>query len=190
VSIFCTYEISKLMVYRALQKQGLELQRQLAESSQREFEAIKVSLLQSTCQTWPGSTIPTVENTLGQNVRPDSSFTELQSRDQPTDLHSQYRKAKTGWQRQQRFIARFQTPSWLSHNRSAWEICCYQAQSGWDFMLRTYNVLHEDNPIWAFLHEGNVSEIRKLFVEGKASPFDRDGWGRTVLDVWHEFLLL
>jgi hypothetical protein len=51
------------------------------------------------------------------------------------------------------------------------------------FTLRAYNIVPSDSPILEYVQQGNIGEVQKLFEKRKASPYDRDPYGFTLLDV-------
>ncbi|THV53833.1 hypothetical protein BGAL_0041g00420 [Botrytis galanthina] len=63
-----------------------------------------------------------------------------------------------------------------------WELCAYQQSiSGWTFTLRTYNVVDMNSPIMKMASEGNVAGMQQLFQSRRASLFDVDEFGYTIL---------
>lgn len=49
--------------------------------------------------------------------------------------------------------------------------------------LSTFNVVSWNAPILMAVEAGDLIEARKLLVEGKGSPSDRNEWGNSLLDV-------
>jgi hypothetical protein len=65
-------------------------------------------------------------------------------------------------------------PTWFSNR--VWEIQCQKAYSGWDFKLRTYNIVSAKSEIVDAIRYDNVEHMRRLFIEKQASPFDRTSY--------------
>jgi hypothetical protein len=62
-------------------------------------------------------------------------------------------------------------PTWFSNR--VWEIQSQKAYSGWDFKLRTYNIVSRNSEIVDAIRHDNIEHMRRLFIEKQASPFDR-----------------
>ncbi|KAL4794307.1 hypothetical protein BDV19DRAFT_390368 [Aspergillus venezuelensis] len=74
---------------------------------------------------------------------------------------------------------RIQTPAWLA--RSVWDICARRACNGWRYTLQQWTVRPECSDIFRTVVAGNLSATTALFNERKASLYDRDPGGRTLL---------
>jgi hypothetical protein len=99
-----------------------------------------------------------------------------------SDLEQRYRQVNKAAKLQRRFRARIRIPSWLIVGRD-FELSGYRAPSGWNFTFRTYNLIPPSAPIWNCVASGDIVGVQRLFKEGNASPFDKNAWGRTLLDV-------
>ncbi len=78
-------------------------------------------------------------------------------------------------------IARYRGPAWLINR--AWQIQASKAMCGWNFSLRTSNVIRRDSPVFDIARNGDIEDLKTLFSNGKASPFDCDENGWTILHV-------
>ncbi|RGP71481.1 hypothetical protein FSPOR_3328 [Fusarium sporotrichioides] len=81
--------------------------------------------------------------------------------------------AEGAWQ------AYFQLPSWLSQSTHIFQ--SYPTRSGWTFNYRVYNVVAPDSEIIARIHNGDENGVLELFSARKASPFDKDPDGASLL---------
>ena len=72
-------------------------------------------------------------------------------------------------------------PGWLLS--SAYDICLSRSYSGISFQIRAWNTIDHRSEILRLVESGNVGAVLALFRQGKASPFDRDPDGRTLLHV-------
>ena len=63
-------------------------------------------------------------------------------------------------------------------------------QSGFDMKLRVYNNVDTSAPIIQACQAANLQEVQSLFAEGKASPYDRLGGKRSLLDIILEQMVL
>lgn len=63
-----------------------------------------------------------------------------------------------------------------------WEISVYKANQGWDLKLRSYNIRPENAQIFGAILKGDLSQVCELLHSGSASIWDRDPFGRGVLD--------
>ncbi len=64
-----------------------------------------------------------------------------------------------------------------------WEIAMARSEGGATWHLQAWNVVHEDAPIMRLCDRGDVSGVKRLLDEGKASTFDRTPYGSNPLDV-------
>ncbi|EDN91915.1 predicted protein [Sclerotinia sclerotiorum 1980 UF-70] len=63
-----------------------------------------------------------------------------------------------------------------------WGLCGYrQSISGWKFTPKTYNVVGYRAPIMVAASSGDVAKMQELFQTHRASPFDVDPKGHTLL---------
>jgi hypothetical protein len=85
----------------------------------------------------------------------------------------------------QMFEAR--TPPWLS--KTIWNLAMERSVSGWKVTVRTYGIMACDGPILTACHDGNVSEMQRLFDNRVASPFDQDEHGLSLWDVSHHTVI-
>ncbi|KAH7155373.1 hypothetical protein B0J13DRAFT_224133 [Dactylonectria estremocensis] len=72
-----------------------------------------------------------------------------------------------------------QWPSWLSE--SIYEIESNPTFGGWMYNFRTYNVVPDNSEIITRVHKGDRDGVLELFRTRKASPFDRDKDGASLL---------
>ena len=75
----------------------------------------------------------------------------------------------------------FQSPSW--YQETTWEVLLHRCLTGWQINLRQHRVQPNDALIFQSIRNGDIPEIKRLFATGLASPFDRDGYGDTLLAV-------
>ncbi|KAI2620421.1 hypothetical protein GGR54DRAFT_601038 [Hypoxylon sp. NC1633] len=73
----------------------------------------------------------------------------------------------------------FQVPKWLS--RRSWELHSVKAYGAWQWYMRSYSVMPQDSRAMRIAKEGSPIEMRQLFDEGLASPYDRSRNGDTLL---------
>ncbi|GIJ83297.1 hypothetical protein Asppvi_002116 [Aspergillus pseudoviridinutans] len=59
-----------------------------------------------------------------------------------------------------------------------WNLNITEINSGWNFGIRSYNVIPDNSAIIHHCQSGNIEEIQRLFDNRLASPFDcdEDGW--------------
>jgi hypothetical protein len=81
------------------------------------------------------------------------------------------------------FETRFRIPKRSTNDFQAWELFAYHRDSSWKFIFRAYNIVPAESAILEHVQQGNIEEIRGLFNDRKASPFDRDQENFTLLDV-------
>jgi hypothetical protein len=65
----------------------------------------------------------------------------------------------------------------------ALEISGAKAPCGWNFSIRTYNIVSSGTAVMEYAARGDVSHIQQLLSEGKASLLDRTYNGISILDV-------
>jgi len=85
--------------------------------------------------------------------------------------------------RQRTVLARLRGPRWIPLISRVLEISGSKAPSGWDFSIRTYNVVPVNSPVMVFARHGELSKLQGLITEGKASILDRDEFDRDLLSV-------
>lgn len=78
-------------------------------------------------------------------------------------------------------IAMYRGPAWLINR--AWQIQASKAMCGWNISLRTSNVIRRSSPVFDLASNGDIEGLQVLFSNGKASPFDCDETGWTILHV-------
>lgn len=61
-------------------------------------------------------------------------------------------------------------PAWFTSQ--TWAISFGATQYGWQFHLRNSNQVPHNAPIYDACHEGNILEVKRLFQNGLASPYD------------------
>ncbi|KAF7544124.1 hypothetical protein G7Z17_g10200 [Cylindrodendrum hubeiense] len=84
-----------------------------------------------------------------------------------------YTKGTGAWQ------ACIQWPSWLSG--SIYEIESNPGFGGWMYNFRTYNIVPTNSEIILRIENGDKDGALELFNSGKASPFDKDEGGASLL---------
>jgi hypothetical protein len=120
---------------------------------------------------------------------PEVSTSLINSQVAPTpqltckDLERKSKAVNRASRQQRRFVAVFRTPKWLPFKRRALEIYGDEAASGWKFSITTYNIIPSGSVVFDLAGLGDVDGIQALFDRREASPFDRDEYGLTVLDV-------
>lgn len=77
-------------------------------------------------------------------------------------------------------------PSWMTSKLL--EISGMKAPGGWNWMLRTYNLVPSSSKVVQLVEEGDVKGVQDLFTSGQASPFDlvvdhEDPWGVSLFYV-------
>lgn len=75
----------------------------------------------------------------------------------------------------------FRAPAWLLNR--AWELEGRRACFGWNFNLSTHNFIASKSDIFKYAQTRGVNDIKDLFKNHSASPFDTDEFGQTVLHV-------
>lgn len=85
--------------------------------------------------------------------------------------------------RHEMFKLRLQTPKLLWARRRVFEFLGYNAPSGWDAVIRVYNIVPCWSDIFIAAWNGDIAKVQRLFQDKEASPFDRDELGYTLLDV-------
>lgn len=61
-------------------------------------------------------------------------------------------------------------PSWMTSK--ILEISGIKAPCGWNWMLRTYNLVPSSSKVVQLVQKGDVKGVQDLFTSGQASPFD------------------
>jgi len=65
----------------------------------------------------------------------------------------------------------------------AWDVEFCKSRSGWNFNLRTYNIIPSGSLVFALAAGGDVRGLLELFAGGQVSPFDVDEDCRNLLSV-------
>ncbi|KAK1688432.1 hypothetical protein BDP55DRAFT_655910 [Colletotrichum godetiae] len=79
------------------------------------------------------------------------------------------------------YQAQLQLPCWIS--ATIWNIQVYNAYAGWKHSLRAWTVRPDDTPIFRYIKENEWENALCDIKEGRASLFDRDEDGRTLLHI-------
>ncbi|KXH29771.1 hypothetical protein CSIM01_05537 [Colletotrichum simmondsii] len=78
------------------------------------------------------------------------------------------------------YQARLQLPWWVSAR--LWDIQTYRAHAGWKFCLRAWTVRpYSSTPIFEYIEDGYWTLALREIEEQRASVFDRDEFGWTLL---------
>jgi hypothetical protein len=84
--------------------------------------------------------------------------------------------------------AYIQWPSWLS--ASVYELQSSPSLGGWSYNYRVYNIISPGSEIIQKIEKGDKNGVLELFNTRKASPFDKDDEGRSLLYVSHHLPLV
>lgn len=79
-----------------------------------------------------------------------------------------------------------QLPTWFFSWQ--YDVQIRKSQRGWDYRLRSCNIVPKDAPVFRYCLEGNIQALKTLFESGYASPFDSNADGITALHVGMVFL--
>jgi hypothetical protein len=170
-----------IAIARALQKRN---HRDWAKSHQEELQQLKTIFYQSK-EIVPSST--SAKEPVNQGATTIEIIHPGSHQSKPLESTNQskhnYPRSKGLSKRQNKLKARFLTPKWLFGVSRAIEIYESRARAGWNFSIQVYNIVPGGSPVFLMASKGNVVGIQQLFSTGKASPFDRNESGWTVLDV-------
>jgi hypothetical protein len=86
-----------------------------------------------------------------------------------------YTTATGAWQ------AYVQWPSWIS--TSVYELQSSPTLGGWSYNYRVYNIISSESDIIKKIEKGDKAGVLELFKTRKASPFDKDSQGHSLLYV-------
>jgi hypothetical protein len=173
---------------RELQKRNQQAHHDWARTHQQELQQLRVivahaeqnKLLAPSEQNASQPILTTVEAGLRTIEAGDSSTKELQSKSRKFSSHSA---------RHLKLKARFWVPKWLFGVSSAIDVYETSAIMGWNYSIQVYNVLPLWAPIFDMVRMGDIEGVQGLFTTRQASPFVRDSYGWTLLDVG-DFLMI
>lgn len=77
--------------------------------------------------------------------------------------------------------AQYRAPSWLINR--VWGIHAIKTLSGWSFSPRSYNIIPNNSIVFEYIEDDDTARLQNLFAEKKASPFDCNEGGGTLLHV-------
>ncbi|KAK7996590.1 Transcriptional regulatory protein Pro-1 [Apiospora arundinis] len=77
--------------------------------------------------------------------------------------------------------AEFRPPWWLAGLASSFYLHMHKQNSAWDVQLRLYLDRPDNDPVFLMAEYGDIVGLQALFDQRKASPFDRDENGGTLL---------
>lgn len=63
------------------------------------------------------------------------------------------------------------TLPWL-FSQAIWDFSVRRSYRGWEMVLQCENVVSYDSPVFYYAEKGDVLAVRRLFAEGRASPYD------------------
>jgi hypothetical protein len=108
----------------------------------------------------------------------------IEGRDPCTkELQKKSRKYCNNSARHVKLKARFRVPKWLFGVSRAIDVYETSAIMGWNYNIQIYNVLPDSAPIFKMVIYGDIEGVQHLFSTRQASPFVRDTYGYTLLDV-------
>lgn len=93
-------------------------------------------------------------------------FTRSFKEDAPTARHT--------------WVAQFRPPKWLC--LKYWELLTQQTCAGWQINLTSFNMVPWESDVMEFARCNNWNGICELFREGRASPYDYDPDGGTLIE--------
>ncbi|KAH7140262.1 hypothetical protein B0J13DRAFT_608679 [Dactylonectria estremocensis] len=76
--------------------------------------------------------------------------------------------------------ARLRLPSWLLQN--AWDLQFYRSYHGWNFHLKPWNTRSDNSEVFRYARAGRTDLLLEAFNAQRASLYDRDQRGWTLLD--------
>jgi hypothetical protein len=170
-------------IIRALQKKNRQAHHDWAQAHQQELQQLRVIVSQSQEIILSSRNLEEPINQAARPIEKISPSSESRSPANTNQTEATYQKSKSLSKRQNRLKARFLIPGWLFGVSRAIEIYETRANAGWNFHIQMYNVVPYDSPIFKMAEDNCVFDIQQLFSTGQASPFDRDEYGWTVLDV-------
>jgi hypothetical protein len=162
-------------VKREFQARNRQAHHDWAKLHHQELQQLRETVLSSTMAPRPDQEVLTTVVT----TPTCSEYSPLST----DEAQHKYQTFKSNSKRELNLRVRFQTPKWLFGVARAIEFYECRANAGWSFNIQMYNVVPNRSPIFIMAEEGDVQGIQHLFSTGKASPFDRNQWGVTVLDV-------
>lgn len=169
----------ELTIFRALQRQRHDIERQWSESHQRELKEIKEmmsaqKLITSPPQQpeLPHSITDLSDRYLSSGSESKDSTKQLMSSAKDDKPKKHYNAVLYATKRQQEFRAQIRAPSWLLFN-NVLDICFYKAVPGWKFTMVAYRILSESSEVFRYTRFGNLDGLQRLFQERKACPIDR-----------------
>lgn len=102
------------------------------------------------------------------------------------DVTSARRRARPDKQHQIIANMHLSFASWLTGR--IWDIAAVRSQSALTLNLQQWNVIPGDSSIFGYCMSGKVCAVRDMIGTGKASMFDVDPFGQTLLDVSLELM--
>ncbi len=79
------------------------------------------------------------------------------------------------------FELSIQLPGWISS--TVCEMKSIPGYSGWTFAFKTWNIVPSTSAVFQRAIAGDADGLKHLFQNGKASPYDRDEQGYSLLQV-------
>jgi hypothetical protein len=171
-----------IVVNRELQKRNQQAHHDWAKAHQHELQQLRVTVTQSTETILSSAGF----QSHGQGLLTAAETDRLACGSKSLSANKAINKKEKSpfhSKRHMNLKARFRTPNWLFGVSHAIEIYESRANAGWAFNIQVYNVVPLESPIFNFAKKGDISGMKELFRTGQASPFDRNLYGRTLLDV-------
>ncbi|KAF5671028.1 hypothetical protein FHETE_4284 [Fusarium heterosporum] len=112
-------------------------------------------------------------NTIQSGSRHDGKLTKIYTPSKLGRFAMAYTTSSGAWQ------AYIQWPSWLS--TSVYELQSSPSLGGWSYNYRVYNIISPKSEIIEKIEMGDKNGVLELFNTRKASPFDKDNEGRSLL---------
>jgi hypothetical protein len=172
-----------IAIIRELQKWNQRTHHKWAQAHQQELQQLKVIVSQSTKTILPSMSSQETAKHVSMAVETVLSTSQLKYSASTNEAEHKYQKFKPHSKRQAKLRARFLTPKWLFGVSNAIEIYGSRANAGWNFNIQVYKVVPRRSPVFELIEDDDIIGIQHLFSTGQASPFDRDEYGYTVLDV-------
>ncbi|TVY68794.1 hypothetical protein LSUE1_G008268 [Lachnellula suecica] len=156
-------ERAKTLLMLAYQMQERELHRQSEDAHRRQFAILQASASLSVDILL---SLRPAQNQHTRLVSCDRSSTQEQALPRTSSdsksLDLAIVRIKKGRSQQQSFMAKLGGPRWTYFTTCAMEFSARKAPAGWDFTIRSYNIVPESSPVIQFARDGNLLEINKI----------------------------
>ncbi|PQE05154.1 Ankyrin repeat-containing domain protein [Rutstroemia sp. NJR-2017a BVV2] len=151
----------------------LDMQLLLQQEMQQGFQELKAVVAQSSVQIAPLRISTKIHTAQTHFQAPEDDKTAIIAK-----------RSRSGRKTEKPYFqSKIRMPLWFSRTSRTWDFAVHEIPSGWKHVFRQYYTIEFESPVLRCIRRGDVDGVRELLASKRATPFDRNAFGTTLLDV-------